>query len=156
MAFAARVTVACGDERVFVSLTPTTRGLAEGFGVPDRWCFQVTIVAGILLVAADALLPIQFGHGTMSDFDEFGRMGSGRGILVTIRAVVVLVIVTRTTGGTADRSVGPIKGERPRKAQNSYRCQTSHGVVTPRRLAPRSIQRMNVCNSSLESGVSAG
>ena len=95
--FAARVTVACGDERVFVSLTRTTRRMAEGVAVPDRWCFQVTFVAGILLVAADALLPIEVGHRAMPGFDEFGRVGLGSGILVTSRAVVVLVAVAQTT-----------------------------------------------------------
>ncbi len=50
----------------------------------------MTVVARILLVAADALLSIEMGRGTMSGFDEFGRMGSGCGIFVTGRAVVVL------------------------------------------------------------------
>ena len=151
VAFAARSAVAGGDQRVLVSLTPTTCRMAEGFSVPDRRRFQVTVVARILLVAAEALLSIEVGRGAMSSLDEFGRMRSGCGILVTDCAVVAL-----TAWGPADRGVGPIEGERSRNAQNRYRCQTSHGVVTPRRLAPRSIQRMNVCNSSFESGVSAG
>ena len=102
-------------------------------------------------MAADTLLSMEVGRGAVSGLDEFGRMGSGCGILVTDRAVVLL-----TAWGLTDRGVRPIEGERARYAQNSNRYQTFHKAVTPRRLAPRSIQRMNVCNSSIESGVSAG
>lgn len=90
VAFAARGAVAGGDQCVFVSLTPTTRRLAEGFGMPARWRFQVTVLARLLLVAVEALLPIEMGRRSMSSLDEFGRMGSWCGILVTRCAVVAL------------------------------------------------------------------
>ena len=48
----------------------------------------MTVVARILQVAAEALLPIEVGRRAMSGFDEFDRMGPGRGILVTGRAIV--------------------------------------------------------------------
>jgi hypothetical protein len=111
VAFAARSAVAGGDQRVFVSLTPTTPRVAEGFGVPGRRRLQMTLVARILLVAAQTLLPIQVGHGAMSDLDVIGRVRSGCGILMTGCAVVVL-----TAGSRADWGVGPIEGERSRNA----------------------------------------
>ena len=111
MAFAARCAVASGDQSMFVSLTPTTRRLAEGFGVPGRRRFQVTVVARILQVTAKALLSIELGRGAMSSLDVIGRVRSGRGILMTRCAVIVL-----TAGGRADRGVGPIKSERSRNA----------------------------------------
>jgi len=109
--FATRGAVACGDQCVFVSLTPPTRWTTEVFGVPVRRRFQVAVVARSLLVAGKALLSIEVGHGAMPGLDEFGRMSSRCRILVTGRAVVAL-----TAWGLADRSVDPIEGRRSRNA----------------------------------------
>ena len=153
-----RVTfAACGaparsDQRVFVSLTPAKRRMAEGLGVPARLGCEMAFVARVLLlVTAKALLSIFVGRQTMSGRDEFSRMSPRRGTLVTGRAVVGL-----PTRGTLDRRVRPTIRKRSRHGNNADGRKPSYDKVAAHRLAPKSIHRTNVRSSSLESGFSSG